>query len=139
MTLGAAVHGLEPFRSCSTIPRSFATTWCVARNREPGQTLEQIAADFGISESCPANWMKTADVEDGTSRELPPPPEKTPELPGCPELLTAMRIRLRRLDNQIDTLTRSRGALAHHIDEAARIGGATYGPFGAAAPESTPA
>ena len=24
----------------------------VARNREPGQTLKQIAADFGISESC---------------------------------------------------------------------------------------
>ena len=25
----------------------------VARNREPGQHLKQIAADFGISESCP--------------------------------------------------------------------------------------
>ncbi|MDH6284320.1 transposase [Prescottella agglutinans] len=37
----------------------------VARNREPGQQLKQIAADFGISESCLANWMKVADVEDG--------------------------------------------------------------------------
>ena len=37
----------------------------VARNREPGVHLEQIAADFGISESCLTNWMKTADVEDG--------------------------------------------------------------------------
>ena len=37
----------------------------VARNREPGVHLKQIAADFGISESCLANWMKTADVEDG--------------------------------------------------------------------------
>lgn len=70
---------------------------------------------------------------------LPCATGETPELPGCPELLTAMRIRLRCLDNQIDTLTRSREALAHYIDEAARIGGATYGPFGAAAPESTPA
>ena len=37
----------------------------VARNREPGQHLRQIAADFGISESCLTNWMKAADVEDG--------------------------------------------------------------------------
>jgi transposase len=36
----------------------------VARNREPGVHLKQIAADFGISESCLTNWMKTADVED---------------------------------------------------------------------------
>ncbi len=37
----------------------------VARNGEPGQHLRQIAADFGISESCLANWLKAADVEDG--------------------------------------------------------------------------
>ena len=37
----------------------------VARNREPGQQLKQIAADFCISESCLANWLKQADVEDG--------------------------------------------------------------------------
>ncbi|ALX06175.1 transposase [Aeromicrobium erythreum] len=37
----------------------------VARSREPGVLLKDIAADFGISESCLANWMKTADVEDG--------------------------------------------------------------------------
>src|SRR3954451_17689393 len=37
----------------------------VARNREPGQRLKQIAADFGISESCLTNWMKATDVEDG--------------------------------------------------------------------------
>ncbi|SMC96811.1 Transposase, partial [Janibacter indicus] len=37
----------------------------VARNREPGVHLKQIAADFGISESCLTNWLKRADVEDG--------------------------------------------------------------------------
>lgn len=37
----------------------------VARNREPGQTIKQIAADFGIAESCLRNWLRTADVEDG--------------------------------------------------------------------------
>ena len=37
----------------------------VARNREPGQLLKQIAADFGISESCLNNWLARADREDG--------------------------------------------------------------------------
>lgn len=37
----------------------------VARNREPGVPLKQLAADFGISESCLTNWLKTAAVEDG--------------------------------------------------------------------------
>jgi transposase-like protein len=37
----------------------------VARNREPDVMLKTIAADFGISESCLANWLRTADVEDG--------------------------------------------------------------------------
>ncbi|WP_188791493.1 IS3 family transposase, partial [Ornithinimicrobium pekingense] len=37
----------------------------VARNREPGQTIKQIAADFGIAESCLRNWMRAADVADG--------------------------------------------------------------------------
>jgi len=37
----------------------------VARNREPDVRLKDIAPDFGISESCLANWLKAADVEDG--------------------------------------------------------------------------
>lgn len=37
----------------------------VARNREDGTTVKQIAADFGISESCLTNWLMKADVEDG--------------------------------------------------------------------------
>ncbi|MPY81338.1 MAG: transposase [Actinophytocola sp.] len=42
----------------------------VVRNREPGQTVKQIAADFGISESCLTNWIKAADVEDGAKPGL---------------------------------------------------------------------
>lgn len=38
--------------------------------REPGQLLKQIAADFGISESCLANWLHLADVEDGMKPAL---------------------------------------------------------------------
>ena len=37
----------------------------VARSREPGVRLRDIAADFGISESCLNGWLKAADVEDG--------------------------------------------------------------------------
>ena len=37
----------------------------VARGREPGVNLKDVAADFGISESCLNNWLKRADIEDG--------------------------------------------------------------------------
>jgi transposase len=37
----------------------------VARNREPGVRIKDIAADLGISESCLTNWLTAADVEDG--------------------------------------------------------------------------
>ena len=37
----------------------------VARNREPGVRIKDIAADFGISESCLQNWLTLADRDDG--------------------------------------------------------------------------
>jgi len=37
----------------------------VARNREPGVTLEAIAADFGIHAMTLSGWIKKADIEDG--------------------------------------------------------------------------
>jgi transposase-like protein len=37
-----------------------------ARNRKPGVHQKQIAAGFGLSESCLTGWLKAADVEDGT-------------------------------------------------------------------------
>ena len=37
----------------------------VAVARKGDSTIRQIAQDFGISESCLANWLKQADVEDG--------------------------------------------------------------------------
>ena len=37
----------------------------VARNREPGVRLADIAKDFAISESCLNNWLKDADIEAG--------------------------------------------------------------------------
>ena len=38
----------------------------VARNREAGVLLKDVASDFGISESCLNLWLKAADVEEGT-------------------------------------------------------------------------
>ena len=32
--------------------------------------LQQIAKDFGISESCLANWLRAADVDDGKRAEV---------------------------------------------------------------------
>ncbi|MEV4680694.1 MerR family transcriptional regulator [Streptomyces kurssanovii] len=54
---------------------------------------------------------------------------EAPELIGCPELLAAMRSRLRRLDDQMATLARSRDVLADYIDAAERMGGESYPPL----------
>jgi transposase-like protein len=37
----------------------------VARNREPGVRIKDIATDFGISESCLQNWLTQADRDEG--------------------------------------------------------------------------
>jgi len=38
----------------------------VAVARRGDAPVRQVAKDFGISESCLRNWMRQADVEDGT-------------------------------------------------------------------------
>jgi DNA-binding transcriptional MerR regulator len=53
---------------------------------------------------------------------------EAPELPGCPEFLTAMRSRLQRLEDQMDRLAQSREALAVYIDAAERTGYESYSP-----------
>lgn len=37
----------------------------VARNRDDGVTLEQVAADFGIHPMTLSKWMRQTDVDDG--------------------------------------------------------------------------
>ncbi len=64
---------------------------------------------------------------------------EVPELLGCPELLAAMRSRLRRLDDQMDRLAQSRAALADYVDAAERMGSKSYPPFDDAAQEPVPA
>lgn len=53
---------------------------------------------------------------------------EAPELPGCPELVEAMRSRMRRLDDQMSRLARSREALAEYIEAAGRAGADEYPP-----------
>ncbi|GGT04947.1 MerR family transcriptional regulator [Streptomyces kurssanovii] len=64
---------------------------------------------------------------------------EAPELIGCPELLAAMRSRLRRLDDQMATLARSRDVLTDYIDAAERMGGESYPPFDEADLQPMPA
>ncbi len=37
----------------------------VARNREEGVTLDQVAADFGIHPMTLTKWMRRADIDEG--------------------------------------------------------------------------
>lgn len=75
----------------------------VARNREPDVRLADVAADFGISESCLTNWLKAADVEDGVK-------------PGTPAAenaeLRAAKRRIRLLEQENEVLRRATAYLS---------------------------
>ena len=75
----------------------------VARNREPGQHLKQIAADFGISESCLTNWLSRADRDEGIKAG-----STTTELA---ELRDAKR-RIRLLEQENEVLRRAAAYLS---------------------------
>ncbi|MBM7508516.1 transposase [Nocardioides sp. 31GB23] len=75
----------------------------VARSREPGVHLKQIAADFGISESCLTGWMKKADVEDGAKPG--PTSEQAAEN-------RELRKRLRLLEQENEVLRRAAAYLS---------------------------
>ena len=75
----------------------------VARSRESGVHLKQIAADFGISESCLTGWMKKADVEDGAK-----PGPTSEQVAENREL----RKRLRLLEQENEVLRRAAAYLS---------------------------
>lgn len=66
----------------------------VARNREPGVRIKDIAADFGITESCLTNWLSRADRDDGLK-----PGSTTTELAELRE--AKKRIRLLEQENEV--------------------------------------
>ncbi len=66
----------------------------VARNRNDGVTLEQVAADFGVHPMTLSKWMRQADVDEGTK------PGKTSS--ESAELRAAKRrIRLLEQENEV--------------------------------------
>jgi len=75
----------------------------VARSREPDVMLKTVAADFGISESCLNNWLRTADVEDGI---------KPGTTAADNEELKAAKRRIRLLEQENEVLRRAAAYLS---------------------------
>ena len=75
----------------------------VARSREPGVRIKDVAADFGISESCLQNWLTQADRDDGL-RSGPTSDENT-------ELREAKK-RIRLLEQENEVLRRAAAYLS---------------------------
>jgi len=75
----------------------------VARSREPGVRIKDIAADFGITESCLTNWLSRADRDEGIKAG-----STTAELA---ELRDAKR-RIRLLEQENEVLRRAAAYLS---------------------------
>ncbi len=75
----------------------------VARNREPGVTLEQVAADFGVHPASLAKWLRRAGTDDGVQ-----PAASTSE---SAELREA-RKRIRMLEQENEVLRRAAAYLS---------------------------
>ena len=71
----------------------------VARNREDGVTIEQIAADFGVHPMTLSKWLRRADIDDGAT-----PGRTTGESAELREL--RRRNRLLEQENEGDDLER---------------------------------
>lgn len=66
----------------------------VARRREPGVTLEQVASDFGVHLMTLSKWLGAADVDDGVK-----PGPSTDQLAELREF--KRRNRLLELENEV--------------------------------------
>jgi transposase-like protein len=77
----------------------------VARKREA--PLEQIAKDFGISETCLKNWLRKADIEDGTR----PGPTRDES-----DELREARKRIRLLEQEAEVMRRAVAYLSRDVN-----------------------
>lgn len=85
-------------------PREFRDdVVAVARRRESGVTLKQIAEDFGIAEASLTNWLKQADIEDGKR----PGPTEADQVEN-----RELRKRLRLLEQENEVLRRAAAYLS---------------------------
>ncbi|MDR6868337.1 transposase-like protein [Microbacterium resistens] len=70
----------------------------IARNREPGVTIEQIAKDFGVHPMRLQKWMRRTDIEEGV---------KPGPTPGEDAELREARRRIRLLERENEVLRRA--------------------------------
>ena len=77
----------------------------VARSREPGQSLKQIATDFGIAESCLRNWLRQEQLDRGERED---------------GVTTEERDELRKLRRQVRELEQEREILKRAVTFFAR-------------------
>ena len=70
----------------------------VARNREPGVTLEKIATDFGIHPITLSTWLKKAEIDEGVKPGI--------TSAGTAELREANK-RIRLLEQEAEVLKRA--------------------------------
>ena len=75
----------------------------VARDRGPGETLEQIAHDFGVHPVTLSKWLKQADIEDGV---------KPGVTKGQAAEIVELRRRNRRLEQENEVLRRAAAYLS---------------------------
>ena len=75
----------------------------VARERDPGVTLERIATDFGVHPMTLSGWMRQADVEDGIKPGATV--SESAELRGA-------RRRIKLLEQEVEVLRRAAAYLS---------------------------
>ena len=75
----------------------------VARNREDGVTIEQIATDFGVHPMTLTKWLRQADIDEGTK-----PGEST----GKSGELREARRRIKLLEQENEVLRRAAAYLS---------------------------
>ena len=75
----------------------------VARSRDEGVTLEQVAADFGIHVMTLSKWMRQADIDEGAKPGL-----STAEAAE----LRAARARIKLLEQENEVLRRAAAYLS---------------------------
>jgi transposase len=71
----------------------------VARNREPGVSLEKIDADFGIHPITLSNWLKRADIDEGAK----------------PGITSAESVELREANKRVRLLEQEAEVLKHAL------------------------
>ncbi|MFF8036370.1 IS3 family transposase [Streptomyces sp. NPDC016626] len=77
----------------------------VARSREPGVTLEQVAADFGVHPVSLTKWLRRAETEDSTATRSATAPAESAELREA-------RKRIRMLEQENEVLRKAAACLS---------------------------